>query len=110
MLESMLFRYVYHPEKNPYEKTALLKQAERAIQQTKRNEPYVLLELALWKAACILHPPEGRIRDATSFFTWASGGWKANKGAMRHDAMIGSVIENVMPFLEGKNKKRKRDE
>ena len=69
------------------------------VKQIKWGKTLALLELALWKAACILNPPEP-LPHMTSVMFWISGGWKAQKVAMRHNEIITVVMENVIPFLE----------
>ena len=58
-----------------------------------------LLELKLWKTACILYPPHAS-KDVTDVLFWMKYGWKANKAAMRHHECITVVMENVIPFLD----------
>jgi hypothetical protein len=62
-----------------------------------KQEPIVILELALLKVACLLNPP---LRDGIDFIHYCvCGGWKQYKSNMRHDSMIDIVITNVLPYL-----------
>jgi hypothetical protein len=76
--------------------TSLRSKADRVIWMTQ----LVLLELALWKIACILHPPAKLYTSVTALFAWMEKGWKENKETMRHDELIHVVMQNVMPFLD----------
>ena len=51
------------------------KHFKKAIEDFNRKEPIVLLELALWKAACLLNPPES-VKDLASIYTYFNGVWK----------------------------------
>jgi len=102
--ESVPFQYVVNIRRDDGARQELLKQATRLIQEYKRKEPFVLLELALWKAACLLHRPTDAdhwfMRDVTSFLAWSKDGWKVNKGSTRSQLLIDTVMRNVKPFLE----------
>lgn len=69
------------------------------VRRFKRNAALSLLELKLWKTACLLNPPRV-LSDMTSFFFWMDSGWKMNKAAMRHHELITVVMDNVVPFLD----------
>jgi hypothetical protein len=70
------------------------------VYYSRHNIRMALLELKLWKTACILYPAKP-LPDMISVYFWMSGGWKSNKQSMRHHELITVVIENVMPFLGG---------
>jgi hypothetical protein len=59
----------------------------------KWNTALVLLELAMWKAACQLSFPT--LMDVSSAVAWLSHGWKANKSCLRHNEMVTVVMQNV---------------
>jgi hypothetical protein len=77
---------------------------EKCCNWQKEQEPIVLLELTLWKRVCLLNAPEGTPRSTMEYF--CGGGWKKEKAAHRCDPMIGTVITNVIPFLDIKEKNR----
>jgi len=88
----LLDRYVY-------DDADVLEEARILHGKYKKQEQLVVLELTLWKAACILHPPENA-KHVLALYQFFSGDWKAKKEAMRRDRLIGCVIENVLPFLD----------
>jgi len=124
-VRDLLYRYAFEGEE-------VLSKARRLYQKYEKYEPVVLLELALWKSACILYDPHDndidggdgdgidgdgrhcdnnngnkftastmmRSRDVLAFYDFISRGWKCNKVRMRRHPLIGSVIRNVLPFLD----------
>ena len=72
---------------------------EAQVKAKRWNMVLVVLELMLWKAACILNHSQG-FSNATSFLIWMSEGWKVNKAAMRRNELITVVMENVKSFLD----------
>jgi hypothetical protein len=69
--------------------------------ELKASEPLVLLDLALWKASCELHPPESVVTPL-AWKTWLGHGWKAKKPTSRGDPLLG-IVALVAPFLGLKN-------
>ena len=64
------------------------------------KEPLVLLELALWKNACLCNPSSQEDFTASGMVQFfLCGGWKKNKTASRHNQLIEIVLTNVLPFL-----------
>lgn len=95
---------------------------ERLVNELRLAERMVQLELALWKAACELSPPEDDLSPLRRK-SWSSSGWKQLKPIMRKDPLTGITIL-VAPFLglkkeavaspflgpeEKEEKKRKRE-
>ena len=63
------------------------------------NETTTLLELAVWKAACLInyqHP----IKDLFELRDWWNHGWNANKSECRRHPLLDAVLTNVSPFLD----------
>jgi hypothetical protein len=91
-----LYRAIF---KNNYDdKTDYLQQAKDALLKYEVIEGVCLLELAIWKAICILHPSE----PSTDYYfwkKWMERGWKINKRTMRRSRDISIVMENVLPFI-----------
>jgi hypothetical protein len=79
---------------------SILRKIEDDLKRYQKNEPLTLLELAVWKAACIAR----RKDDPASYYAaveWWRRGWKVNKVVARRDSMIEIVLKNVVPFLVG---------
>mmetsp|Transcript_33675 Transcript_33675/g.34165 ORF Transcript_33675/g.34165 Transcript_33675/m.34165 type:complete len:230 (-) Transcript_33675:76-765(-) len=70
-------------------------EAQKLVLDYERLEPLVILELALWKASCLINPP--KYVDPINYF--ARSGWKKTKKTFRHDPLIGIVIPNVISFF-----------
>jgi hypothetical protein len=56
-----------------------------------------LLELAIWKAACIMEKTEELTYYA--MLEWKLRGWKESKAKMRRSSAIDVIIRNTLPFL-----------
>jgi hypothetical protein len=94
-IRSQLLAYLFdEPNAPPFLSLAL------DVSYSRHKIQLALLELKLWKTACILHPAKP-LQDMVSVYFWMSGGWKSNKQSMRHHELITVVLENVMPFLGG---------
>ena len=74
----------------------IFEQIQQLRRKFERHEPLVQLELILWKNACLVNIPE-TIQSPFNYLL--RGGWKEEKRVHRHDAMIGTVIQHVLPFL-----------
>ena len=71
-----------------------------------KKEPLVLLELALWKTACLCNPSSQEDFTASGMVQFfLLGGWKKNKTTSRHNQLIEIVLTNVLPFLGFRNNK-----
>jgi hypothetical protein len=73
---------------------------ESQLQLFKWQLTLMLLELAVWKYACIMTPPTLVTSITNALFWVASDGWKKNKAAAHCHKMIAVVMENVIPFLD----------
>ena len=92
-----LFVKYYMDEKT---KQSIYIEARRLCDSYVKNEPLVLLELALWKNACLIRNPTQDITARGGMVHYLlCGGWKENKLASRHDQLIEIAITNVLPFL-----------
>jgi hypothetical protein len=91
-LESMLCRYVFVG--GNYSSKAAIVQKQTSL---KLADPMVLLELALWKAACEQNPPEDRL-SPLEWKEWSRSGWKRRKPSMRRDPLT-CITVLVAPFL-----------
>jgi hypothetical protein len=58
-----------------------------------------LLELAVWKAMCLLHMVVTPTGDYHALQDWCRCGWKANKSAKRNSNEIGIIVRAVLPFV-----------
>ena len=94
-----LVRYLFNPTLAGPPDTALVDKMKSQLDKFERNEPTTLLELAVWKAACLInyqHP----IKDLFELRDWWNNGWKANKSECRRHPLIDAVLTNVSPFLD----------
>jgi hypothetical protein len=91
VLASGMCRYVYLGD------NAALADVERRRNDLRASEPLVLLDLALWKASCELHPPESVVTPL-AWKAWLGHGWKAKKTTSRGDPLHG-IVALVAPFL-----------
>jgi hypothetical protein len=77
-----------------------LEQLEGQIHRLRWKIVLSLLELALWKSACILNPPI-LITGVSNVLFWVAGdAWKELKPKMRRHELVTVVMENVIPFLD----------
>jgi len=74
-----------------------LTRAKRLCVRYRKEEPITLLEMALWRTACVLNPTEADKANMVHFCL--CGGWKKHKQTHRNDKMISIVIECVLPFV-----------
>jgi hypothetical protein len=95
-MKSMICDYIFQPTVSGIN-TPSLNMIKKLSASLRRNEPLVLLELALWKAACMIHPPSP-LSDPESYLLWINGGWKSHKTAMRSHAWT-LIVSYVAPFL-----------
>jgi hypothetical protein len=98
-IESMICRYVFQGG-------IKLDSIEKISKDFRRSEPLVLLELVLWKTACMFYPPSPLV-DPLANAMWFSRDWKSSKKAMRRHQMI-CIVPLVAPFL-GLKKKLKNE-
>jgi hypothetical protein len=70
---------------------------EALLCKHEKMEQVSLLELAVWKASCVMDKSE----DLTYYamLAWKSNGWKESKAKMRHSNAIDVIIHNTLPFL-----------
>jgi hypothetical protein len=105
---SLLYRDTFKKRDNNqnYYDTATTK-----IVEYEHADRIALLELAAWKAVCILNPPNPSIlKTYHSWKAWESKGWKSIKETVSDANEIGIVVQRVLPFLceQKKNKSKKR--
>jgi hypothetical protein len=78
--------------------TDLLVKAERTLMKYEQLERLVLLQLAIWKAECLMQMPDTEIGYSKAV-DWMKSGWKALKVEMRGSNAIGTVLSLVHPFM-----------
>lgn len=69
------------------------------LKRLEKRERLCLIELAVWKATCLIHMPKLKNNDYLDFLQWSTHGWKAIKAAHKGDARIDIVIQSVAPFM-----------
>jgi len=98
-LESIILRYISGDDGTTYEEVTSV------IREYEKREPFVLLELAFWKAACLTNPPKAPNSDIfTHYRTWVNGGgWKKDKAIRRraNEFLVDAVISNIASFVNG---------
>jgi hypothetical protein len=84
--------------------TQRMVEAEALIQKYEGMERIALLELAIWKAVCIVNPDSTIARNDYHFWQeWAREGWKCSKSTMRKANAIAIIMTAVLPFLADEN-------
>jgi hypothetical protein len=82
---------------------AALRSATALLEKYEQRERISLLELAAWKATCILHPelrpPAIKRKGYLAWLDWARNGWKENKAALRNANELSIIVMSIMPFL-----------
>jgi hypothetical protein len=58
-----------------------------------------LLELAAWKAMCLVSSAGATTPDCSRGQDWRRHGWKVNKSATRNSNEIGIILRTVLPFI-----------
>jgi hypothetical protein len=81
----------------------MIPSARALVEKYERRERMALLELAVWKAVCILHPERCDIAVKRKGYlaqqNWARHEWREHKAALRTANEIDIVITCVLPFL-----------
>lgn len=91
--------FSFAPDDDESEQT-LYEIVEQVLFEYELNETVSLLELAVWKFACLTSQPIGPYRDHIDSLLWLSYGWKAKKREMRLTNDIATVVTRVLPFLK----------
>jgi hypothetical protein len=77
----------------------LTAQATAMIDEYVLKQSMWLLELAVWKAMCMLSSSGATTLDYYTVQAWLHHGWKVNKSAMRNSNEIGIILRAVLPFM-----------
>jgi hypothetical protein len=77
--------------------TAYLHRLRNRVDTKLMNEGLVILELAVWRAQCILQLPKNA--DCLTAMQWTNAGWKASKAAQQVSAAMRTIVKNVALFL-----------
>jgi hypothetical protein len=78
--------------------SALLAEAEAMIERHGRNQRKYLLELAAWKAMCLVSASAGW-RSYHLWHDWWRQGWKGYKKQLRDANEIGIIVRLVLPYI-----------
>jgi hypothetical protein len=84
--------------------TEAFNKADNHLLWYEHMERISLLELAAWKAACVLDMEQKEGQMMYNLLEWIRYGWKQNKTKMRHSNATHVIVENVVSFLEGPRK------
>jgi hypothetical protein len=90
-MESGICRYIFFGEDSS------LADVEQRSRNLRASDPMVLLDLALWKAAC-QQSPTGSFDYPLDWKAWYQRGWKAQKSSLRRHPFTG-ITALVAPFL-----------
>jgi len=94
-VQACLFRYLTGTE----DTELCLSDAITALRKYEHLERISLLELAVWKATCIVEMPS--CTDYYAVTQWFKSGWKIQKEAQRKSgASISIIMSMVVPFLD----------
>jgi hypothetical protein len=83
---------MYYPEVLAKKSTAMIDEYTLKLRMG-------LLELAVWKAICLLHMVATPSQDYHTLQDWCRNGWKVNKAAMRNSNEIGIILRAVLLFM-----------
>jgi hypothetical protein len=97
-MEAALYRYFAASVPFP---DRYLEQAIDLMNRYKNAERLVLLELAIWKALCVLQMTShvGSV-DYYAMQQWMREGWKMCKAEQRHSNAASVIVPAVMQYLE----------
>ena len=82
--------------------TNAYRQTKELLQLYEELVPLILLDLAAWKAACIIRGPILHC-SPTSCLLWLSEGWKKSKQDHFHCNEMEIIVSSVAPFLYEKD-------
>lgn len=91
-MKSKLLHFVFNPDEP-------LVTMERTLERYEYMDRLVLLELAVWKAACLLRRPKGPINDCIDMMEWMATGWMELKEEARASTMFTIIVPHVIRFL-----------
>lgn len=77
-----------------------LEEARTKLRRYELMERTSLLELAVWKTACLNYPDPKPLRSLLDIQDWIKEGWKASKGNMRAAQDIPIIVKLVLPYLD----------
>jgi hypothetical protein len=93
----------YHPmEGFEWFSKVIAKKATAMVDEYALKQRMWLLELAVWKALCLIRMPfasEATTPDYHMLQDWCRHGWKVNKSATRNSNEIGIILRAVLPFM-----------
>jgi hypothetical protein len=78
---------------------ALTDEATTMIDQCALKVQMSLLQLAAWKATCMVSSAGAATLDYFTVQDWLRRGWKVNKSATRNSNEIGIILRAVLPFM-----------
>ena len=96
--------YMFLNEEGPADEQEIT--AVHTLERFEHLERVSLLEQAVWRSVCQLHPAN-TTSDPIYNFQWFQQGWKDRKEEMRHFSSIEIVVKSVLPFLGKDSKKGK---
>jgi hypothetical protein len=97
--EKVCARLFWYMLSTPSESNEQLEDAKAMISKLKYRERVGLLELAVWRSACLMHAPKHEMAFA-DWIEWYRKGWKADKTRMRRSNAISIIMARVLPFLD----------
>jgi hypothetical protein len=81
-----------------------MRSAKAALFKYERREAIALLELAVWKAVCLVNDDDDddqmtKRKGYLSWKVWSTVGWKESKGALHNTNAVGIIVMAVLPFF-----------
>ena len=82
----------------------LIEKAKDLLERYKDLERISLLELAVWKFACLTADPKnhGEIKSIVDWSRWYTNGWKEHKKRLYRCNQIVILMKAIVPFLQDK--------
>ena len=97
-VQASLFRYLSLQDEGNDDNS--LQPAYRILNKYEHWERIALLELAVWKAICLVKMPAEACTDYYAAKKWLDSGWKTLKSAQRQSNAVDIVLSRVVPFLD----------
>jgi hypothetical protein len=98
-IEAILFQYCHYGHLYESKANTTLKAATKLHKKYMILERLSCLELAVWKAFCLLKLTRP-LNTYDDCLWWLSKGWKDNKPCMRHNPGIYIIMTHVTPFVK----------
>jgi hypothetical protein len=89
---------------SPCEMTSAEEVVQKALTICYLKECLGALELAIWKAMCLVQAPPIAVADLHLWVEWCRLGWKVHNGPVRHRSSLAIIMSSVIPFVDQSEK------